>query len=262
MEEQDEPNPEDDEEFLETLGFEETRVLGSLIEKELTTPEYYPMSLNGLVNACNQKNNRLPRSELSEEEVGRAIEELRIKRLVHRVDLVGSRVPKFQHNAEKELDLIKAERALFPNFSTAGLRPPENLTAEPAECSSSMACRTSKKPFAKWRNDSLPWSDKWTPPPEKGTKVASQVRTTSPDRGIAGRFRRIRPRPGRTIGSSGRNDIGIQGTQRRGRSSSLSTARAFRPVQGIPQGIRVKTGLPKPSGFRFPDAPGNQRRSS
>ena len=60
MEEQDELNPEDDEEFLETLGFEETRVLGSLIEKELTTPEYYPMSLNGLVNACNQKNNRLP----------------------------------------------------------------------------------------------------------------------------------------------------------------------------------------------------------
>ena len=120
MEEQDEPNPEDDEEFLETLGFEETRVLGSLIEKELTTPEYYPMSLNGLVNACNQKNNRLPRSELSEEEVGRAIEELRIKRLVHRVDLVGSRVPKFQHNAEKELDLIKAERALLSELLNRG----------------------------------------------------------------------------------------------------------------------------------------------
>jgi len=120
MEEQDELSPGDDEEFLETLGFEETRVLGSLIEKELTTPEYYPMSLNGLVNACNQKNNRLPRSELSEEEVGRAIEELRIKRLVHRVDLVGSRVPKFQHNAEKELDLIKAERALLSELLNRG----------------------------------------------------------------------------------------------------------------------------------------------
>lgn len=68
-------------ESLETLTFEEARVLGSLIEKELTTPEYYPMSLNGLVNACNQKNNRLPRSELSEEDVKRSIEELRIKRL-------------------------------------------------------------------------------------------------------------------------------------------------------------------------------------
>ena len=110
----------DAEESLETLTFEESRVLGSLIEKELTTPEYYPMSLNGLVNACNQKNNRLPRSELSEEEVGRAIEELRIKRLVHRVDLVGSRVPKFQHNAEKELDLIKAERALLSELLNRG----------------------------------------------------------------------------------------------------------------------------------------------
>ncbi|MEC9122966.1 MAG: DUF480 domain-containing protein, partial [Verrucomicrobiota bacterium] len=58
-----------EEENLPVLGFEESRVLGSLIEKELTTPEYYPMTLNGLANACNQKNNRLPRSELDEEEV-------------------------------------------------------------------------------------------------------------------------------------------------------------------------------------------------
>ncbi len=105
---------------LVVLSFEETRVLGSLIEKELTTPEYYPMSLNGLVNACNQKNNRLPRSNLEEDEVRQVIEELRIKRLVHRVDLVGSRVPKFQHNVEKELDLIKAERALLAELLNRG----------------------------------------------------------------------------------------------------------------------------------------------
>jgi uncharacterized protein YceH (UPF0502 family) len=106
-------------EFVQ-LSFEETRVLGSLIEKELTTPEYYPMSLNGLVNACNQKNNRLPKTNLSEEEVNQSIEKLRIKRLAHRVDLVGSRVPKFQHNAEKELDLIKAERALICELLNRG----------------------------------------------------------------------------------------------------------------------------------------------
>jgi uncharacterized protein len=109
-----------EEESLEGLNFEESRVLGSLIEKELTTPEYYPMTLNGLANACNQKNNRLPRSDLSEEEVARAIDELRIKRLAHRVDLVGSRVPKFQHNAEKELDLIKAERAILAELLNRG----------------------------------------------------------------------------------------------------------------------------------------------
>ena len=120
MEEENDQEPEDTEKGLESLSFEEARVLGSLIEKELTTPEYYPMTLNGLANACNQKNNRLPRSDLSEEEVARAIEELRIKRLAHRVDLVGSRVPKFQHNAEKELDLIKAERALLAELLNRG----------------------------------------------------------------------------------------------------------------------------------------------
>jgi uncharacterized protein YceH (UPF0502 family) len=113
------PSEENSEDLIQ-LSFEETRVLGSLIEKELTTPEYYPMSLNGLVNACNQKNNRLPKTNLSEDEVNRAIEDLRVKRLVHRVDLVGSRVPKFQHNAEKELDLIKAERALISELLNRG----------------------------------------------------------------------------------------------------------------------------------------------
>jgi len=72
---------------LAELSFEETRVLGSLIEKELTTPEYYPMSLNGLVNAWNQKKNRLPRTEGDEDEDKQVNEELRIKRLVHRVVL-------------------------------------------------------------------------------------------------------------------------------------------------------------------------------
>jgi len=113
-------SPEGSSEDLIQLSFEETRVLGSLIEKELTTPEYYPMSLNGLVNACNQKNNRLPRTNLSEEDVNEAVETLRLKRLIHRVTLVGSRVPKFQHNAEKELDLIKAERALVSELLNRG----------------------------------------------------------------------------------------------------------------------------------------------
>jgi len=109
-----------EEQQLVDLNFEESRVLGSLIEKELTTPEYYPLTLNSLVSACNQKNNRLPKSNLDESEISRTIEELRIKRLVHRVDLVGSRVPKFQHNAEKELDLIKAERALIAELLNRG----------------------------------------------------------------------------------------------------------------------------------------------
>ena len=109
-----------EENVLLSLNFEESRVLGSLIEKELTTPEYYPLTLNSLVSACNQKNNRLPKSNLDESEISKTIEELRYKKLVHRVDLVGSRVPKFQHNAEKELDLIKAERALIAELLNRG----------------------------------------------------------------------------------------------------------------------------------------------
>ena len=105
-----------EEEVLPELTFAEARVLGSLIEKELTTPEYYPMSLNGLTNACNQKNNRNPKSELSEDEVSIAIEELRMKGLAHRVDLVGSRVPKFQHNAEKIWILSRPKEPYWPNF--------------------------------------------------------------------------------------------------------------------------------------------------
>ena len=110
--------PEDNQ--VVTLNFEESRVLGSLIEKELTTPEYYPLTLYSLVSACNQKNNRLPKSNLDESDVSKTIEDLRLKRLVYRVDLVGSRVPKFQHNAEKELDLIKAELALIAELLNRG----------------------------------------------------------------------------------------------------------------------------------------------
>ena len=110
--------PEDNQ--LVALNFEESRVLGSLIEKELTTPEYYPLTLNSLVSACNQKNNRLPKSNLDESDVSKTIEDLRLKRLVYRVDLVGSRVPKFQHNAEKELGLIKAELALIAELLNRG----------------------------------------------------------------------------------------------------------------------------------------------
>jgi len=59
----------------------ECRVLGSLIEKELTTPEYYPLSLNALVNACNQKSNRTPVMELGDAQVLQAVDGLKGKRL-------------------------------------------------------------------------------------------------------------------------------------------------------------------------------------
>ena len=77
------------------LSFYETRVIGCLIEKAITTPDQYPLSLNALVNACNQKSNREPVLELKETTVQDIAEGLIKKYLVSRVD--GSRVTKYQH---------------------------------------------------------------------------------------------------------------------------------------------------------------------
>ena len=79
------------------LTFNEARVIGCLIEKEITTPEQYPLSLNALTNACNQKSNREPVLQLDEAEVQQTLDELMKKRLVLDKTGFGSRVPKYQH---------------------------------------------------------------------------------------------------------------------------------------------------------------------
>ncbi|MFI5253330.1 MAG: YceH family protein [Bacteroidota bacterium] len=76
----------------------ETRVLGSLIEKEITTPHYYPLTLNALTNACNQKNNRDPLVEFDDTTVLHAIDNLRNKTLVSTITGAGYRVQKYKHN--------------------------------------------------------------------------------------------------------------------------------------------------------------------
>ena len=79
------------------LTLHETRVIGCLIEKEITTPEQYPLSLNALANACNQKSNREPVLNLDEATVQQLVDQLTKKRLVSEQSGYGSRVPKFQH---------------------------------------------------------------------------------------------------------------------------------------------------------------------
>src|SRR5438094_9864504 len=73
----------------------EVRVLGSLIEKQITTPEYYPLTLNALVAACNQKNNRNPVTSYSESEIDDALFSLRDKTLAYVLHGSNSRVPKY-----------------------------------------------------------------------------------------------------------------------------------------------------------------------
>ena len=85
------------------LNADESRVLGVLVEKALATPDQYPLSLNALSNGANQKNNRDPVLTMTDDQAFDAVESLRAKGLVVRVDTVGSRVHKYKHNARKRV---------------------------------------------------------------------------------------------------------------------------------------------------------------
>src|ERR1700749_1827255 len=100
----------------------EVRVLGALIEKEITTPEYYPLSLNALVNACNQKSSRDPVMQLDEIAVERALARMEAVERVRRVH--DSRVPKFEHQARSRLDLKRPEIAVLCLLMLRGAQTP------------------------------------------------------------------------------------------------------------------------------------------
>ncbi len=91
----------------------ETRVLGALMEKAITTPEYYPLTLNSLTLACNQKTSRDPITSYDDDEVLYGLDQLRDKGVVLRVDVSGSRVPKFRHSLTDKWDLDSPSYALL-----------------------------------------------------------------------------------------------------------------------------------------------------
>jgi hypothetical protein len=103
-----------------SLDADEVRVLGSLLEKEITTPEYYPLSLNALVNACNQKSNRDPVVHFEEETVERVLYMLRDKGLLLNVSGAGSRVPKYGHRLSEKLNLGRRELAILCELMVRG----------------------------------------------------------------------------------------------------------------------------------------------
>jgi uncharacterized protein YceH (UPF0502 family) len=110
-----------------TLTDIETRVLGSLVEKQVTTPEYYPLTLNALTLACNQKNNRNPVSSYSETQVSAAVESLREKNLTYVFYGSTSRVPKYKHVMPEVLHLNQAELALMCVLLLRGTQTPGEL---------------------------------------------------------------------------------------------------------------------------------------
>ncbi len=97
----------------QNLGPVEVRVLGSLIEKELSTPDHYPLSLNALVSACNQSSNRDPVTTLDDAAVSGALDVLRRLSLVRSFQSSGERVPKYQHLLADTDDLSRAELAVL-----------------------------------------------------------------------------------------------------------------------------------------------------
>lgn len=105
----------------------ETRVLGSLVEKQVTTPEYYPLTLNALTLACNQKNNRNPVTAYSESQVSAAVESLREKNLAYVFYGSTSRVPKYKHVVPEVLHLNQAELALTCVLMLRGTQTPGEL---------------------------------------------------------------------------------------------------------------------------------------
>src|SRR5437016_7372864 len=87
----------------------EIRVLGCLMEKQLATPEYYPLTINALIAACNQKSNREPVMEVGESEVQRALDRLQDEKLVWKV--MGGRAVRYDHNLDTQLQLDRRSRA-------------------------------------------------------------------------------------------------------------------------------------------------------
>lgn len=105
----------------------ETRVLGSLIEKDITTPDYYPLSLNALVNACNQKNNRDPVMTLDESAVREALSTLQEKRLAGPASGADSRVTKFEHRLQEAFNFDRREIAVICVLLLRGPQTPGEL---------------------------------------------------------------------------------------------------------------------------------------
>jgi uncharacterized protein len=105
----------------------ETRVLGSLIEKDITTPDYYPLSLNALVNACNQKNNRDPVMTLDETAVRNALATLQEKRMAGPAGGADSRVTKYEHRLQEVFNFDRRETAIVCVLLLRGPQTPGEL---------------------------------------------------------------------------------------------------------------------------------------
>ncbi len=112
---------------MDLLSDVEVRVLGALIEKDITTPDYYPLSLNALVNASNQKNNRDPVMALNEDAVRAALESLQKQRLAGPATGADGRVTKYEHRLQEVFNFDRREIAILCVLLLRGAQTPGEL---------------------------------------------------------------------------------------------------------------------------------------
>ena len=105
----------------------EARVLGALVEKEVTTPDYYPLTMNALINACNQRSNREPVTNLDEDDVRQALHGLEDKQLAGRARSADGRVTKYEHWLGEAFNFSRAETALLCVLLLRGPQTPGEL---------------------------------------------------------------------------------------------------------------------------------------
>ncbi|HXN54339.1 MAG TPA: YceH family protein [Candidatus Acidoferrum sp.] len=105
----------------------EARVLAALLEKEITTPDYYPLSLNALVNACNQKSNRDPVMNVDEDSVRSALRVLHDNSLARSVSAADSRVTKYEHRLQEAFNFDRREASIFCELLLRGPQTPGEL---------------------------------------------------------------------------------------------------------------------------------------
>jgi uncharacterized protein YceH (UPF0502 family) len=112
---------------VKNLSEIETRIIGALVEKELTTPDYYPLSLNALVNACNQKSNRDPEMKLDDISVSDALRSLDKEGLAGRADSMDGRVTKYEHRLQEAFNFDRRETAVLCELLLRGPQTPGEL---------------------------------------------------------------------------------------------------------------------------------------
>src|ERR1700739_4989207 len=105
----------------------QVRLLGALIEKEITTPEYYPLSLNALLNACNQRSNREPVMNLDEDDLRQALHGLEDQQLAGAARSAEGRVTKYEHRLGEAFNFSRAEAALLCVLLLRGPQTPGEL---------------------------------------------------------------------------------------------------------------------------------------